>query len=134
MTILLITGFVSVAVFGFIGMGNMDEVVHSGCLAALTQNGVCPSASSAPLAAAFSHMNILKSFSVALLINAALILALAAISLFGLKNKMALQAAAGMRELFFYAKRSSFIGNDFFSSNLSWLNLHLNSPAPAMSA
>lgn len=134
LTILLITCFAGVAVFGFIGMRNMDEVVNSGCLAALMQNGICPSASNAPLAAAFLHLDILRSFSTALLTNVLLLLALAASVLFGLKNYLVAQSALGIRKLFFYAQRSTSIGNDFFSSNLSWLNIHLNSPAPAMSA
>lgn len=134
LTIFLITGFASMAVFGFIGIGHINEAAHHGCLAALSQNGICPSASSAPLAAAFSHLNILKSFSLALLNSAFLLLALAGIALFGLKNDAAAQSTGAIRELFLYVRRLSSIGSDFFISNLNWLNLHLNSPSYAMSA
>lgn len=133
LTILLITGFVSVAVFGFIGIGHINEAAHHGCLAALSQNGICPSASSAPLTAAFSHLNILKSFSLALLNSAFLLLSLAGIALFRLKNDGDSSTGA-IRQLFLYARRASSIGSNFLGRNLSWLNLHLNSPAYALSA
>lgn len=134
LTTLLIIGFVSVAVFGFIGIGHISEAAHYGCLAALSQNGICPSTSATPLAAAFSHLNILRSFSSALLTSAALLLALAGAVLFGIGNQVILSSTQGIQELFLYAHRISFIGNDFFSSNLNWLSLHLNSPSYAMSA
>ena len=134
LTILLITGFVSVAVFGFIGISHITEAAHQGCLAALSQNGICPSATSLPLSSAFYHLNILRSFSVALIVNAALILALAAVVLFALKNDSTAQGALGISRLFSYVRRASSVANDFLSSNLSWLNLHLNSPSFAASA
>lgn len=134
LTILLITGFVSVAVFGFIGIGHINEAAHHGCLAALSQNGICPSASGAPLAAAFSHMNILRSFSTALLANALLLLALAAAALFALNNSGASRDTYGRGEIFFHNQREDFAGNNFFNRTLSWLNFHLNSPSYAVSA
>lgn len=134
LTILLITGFVSVAVFGFIGIGHIDEMAHHGCLAALSQNGTCPSATSLPLASAFYHMDILRGFSTALLSSALLLLALAGAVLFGLRNDLAPGSGIGAAELFLYARRASFIGSNFLNRNLSWLNLHLNSPSYPLSA
>lgn len=134
LTILMIAVFASVAVLGFIGIGHMDEMAHHGCLAALAQNGDCPIASGTPLASAFFHLDILRSFSLALLANAVLLLALAAAVLFGLKNQLIPQDTLRIRELFLYTKRLSLINNDFLTSNLSWLSLHLNSPAYSASA
>lgn len=129
-----IIGFISVAVFGFVGIGHISEAAHYGCLAALSQNGICPSTSAAPLEAAFSHLNILRSFSTALLTNILILLVLAFTALYGLKNSLSDQDTGGMREISFYAKKNDFIDNNFLNSSLSWLNLHQNSPAFAKSA
>lgn len=134
LTILLVTSFIGVAVFGSLGMGHIDEMAHRGCLAALAQNGVCPLATSAPLTSAFYHMDILRSFSTALFANAILLLALAAALVFGLKNELAGKFGSGIRKLFFYAKKSDSILSSCRINNLSWLSLHLNSPAVAASA
>lgn len=133
LTILSIIAFTGVAVFGFVGIGHIDEMAHHGCLAALADHGVCPIASGAPLASAFFHMDILKSFSLALLNNAVLLLALAAVVVFGLKNLVG-ENIPGIRESFLYARRADSDDNDFSESNLSWLSLHVNSPSYAMSA
>ncbi len=134
LTILLITGFMSVAVFGFVGMSHIDEMAHYGCLAALADHGECPLATAAPLASAFFHLDILRSFSLALLNNVLLLLALVGAALFGAKIRSAAQSPIRIRELFLYVRRLSSDDNDFSGRSLSWLVRHLNSPAYPMSA
>gem|GEM_PF-6519282 len=128
-----IIGFISVAVFGFLAIGHINEMAHSGCLAALAQNGVCPSATNVPLAAAFSHLNILKSFSSALLNNAALMLSLALFA-------GALSASVRIPDFSVFGEVASLLpamlrdGENSISSHFDWLAIHLNSPSFALSA
>ena len=60
---LLILSFVSISVFGFLGMG-FHEIGHemSGCIAALQKGTGCP-VSSSPLGFAVFHLNAFKIFS-----------------------------------------------------------------------
>lgn len=134
LAIISIIGFVSVAVFGFMAIGHINEMAHNGCLAALSQNGVCPSATSAPLAAAFSHLNILRSFSSALLNNVVLLLALAVLSGIAFVSVRNSGDFYGLSEGVSFLFRLLEKGENSSSLNLNWLALHFNSPSFVLSA
>lgn len=124
----------SVAVFGFLAIGHINEMAHSGCLAALSQNGVCPSATSAPLAAAFSHLDILRSFSSAVFNSSALLLALAVLSaaIYGLFKIQDL--SADKRSVIAFLPRLLSGGDSSISRSFRWLSIHFNSPSFVLSA
>lgn len=63
--IMLIVGFVAVAVFGFAAMDAGGAHSHSGCLVATLNGGLCPVDDSIDSLA--FHMNAAKSFSTAIL-------------------------------------------------------------------
>lgn len=133
LAIISIIGFVSVAVFGFLAIGHINEMAHRGCLAALSQNGICPSASNAPLAAAFSHLNILKSFSSALLSNSVLLLVLT-ILFFSSYVLSFFRPFVGLSEAVLFLPRLLRNGENYISRNLNWLAIHFNSPSFSLSA
>jgi polyferredoxin len=62
LTLLLIIGFASIAVFGFIAM-NDNEGGHTGCIAATAQGAVCPSTNLGDFIA--FHANAFRVFSTA---------------------------------------------------------------------
>ena len=132
LTAIVIIGFSGMAVFGYIGMNHLNEMAHYGCLAALSQNGACPLATGAPLASAFFHLNILKSFSVAL-VNGVILLLMAAVAAFiGLADGNNDEIDPNNSKLSLYARRITFIANGFSTSTFDWLSLHVNSPAYAL--
>lgn len=134
LAIISIIGFVSVAVFGFLAIGHINEMAHSGCLAALAQNGVCPSATNVPLAAAFSHLNILRSFSSALLNNAALLLTLVAMAGISFGAMRIPVFSAYLTEASSFLPRLLQSGDNSISRNFEWLAIHFNSPSFVLSA
>jgi hypothetical protein len=70
LTVLILIGFVSLAVFGFAGM---LESAHASeyCIASLAQNGACPPQEHT-VASALFHTNALKVFSTTLVTGLAL--------------------------------------------------------------
>lgn len=66
LSIFLIVSFLSVAVFGFLGMG-MSSHDHTGCIATAVQGGACPEALGAAGFINF-HFNAARFFSTAVLV------------------------------------------------------------------
>lgn len=64
LTILALIGFIAMAVFSFLGMGE-HAGYHSRCLAELASNSVCPP-NSGPVLASLFHVNAFKTFSTGL--------------------------------------------------------------------
>lgn len=65
---LILVGFLSLSIFGFLGMLTSSEMSHAPitCLASLAQNGACPPEGNT-LASALFHTNAFKVFSTTLL-------------------------------------------------------------------
>lgn len=129
LAVISIIGFASIAVFGFLAIGHINEMAHRGCLAALSQNGICPSASNVPLAAAFSHLNILKSFSTALLGNSISLLVLMILAVIVSGFIKIPDASIGLSNAVLFLPRLLETGNNSISRNLNWLAIHFNSPS-----
>lgn len=64
LTAFLMTGFLSLAVFGALGMGDHGSHAAHGCVAAVAQSADCPPAANGLDSAAF-HLDALKDFSTA---------------------------------------------------------------------
>ncbi len=64
LSILVTVGFVSMAVFSFLGMGE-HAGYHGRCLAELANNATCPP-NSGPVSASLFHLNAFKTFSTGL--------------------------------------------------------------------
>ncbi len=122
------------AVFGFLAIGHINEMAHDGCLAALAQNGVCPSATSAPLAAAFSYLNILRSFSSAVLNNIFLLLVLAVFAGTASGFVKIPDFSGNLGEITAFLPRLLQDGKNSISRNFDWLAIHFNSPSFVLSA
>ena len=129
-TILIMTSFIGIAVFGFVGMTSAQHL-HGGCIASLADKGLCPSGV-VPFSSAFSHLEVLKSFSLAFLtgiISLALLIALA-FAVFGRSphvSAIAIKPFQALEDLF-----KGF--NDSLSRNFEWLAIHYNSPSFALAA
>ena len=88
-------GFVSLSLFGFLGMLTSSEMAHAPttCLASLAQNGVCPPEGNT-LASALFHTSAFKVFSTTLLSTMAMLMALAFICV-GFALSLRVKALAG---------------------------------------
>ncbi len=65
-SIVLLFGFVGVAVFGFLAMNHVGAEGHGGCLAAQARNTECPGSGDSDLG--LFHINAFKSFSLAIVL------------------------------------------------------------------
>ena len=126
---IFLTAFIGISIFGFIGM-NGEEMAHGSCLAELAAKGfgLClPGINSFKIAD--FHLNILKSFSSAIINFESLFILFftAALFLF-LKIISGIQLSFG-RSWYF---KNKFLERTFSSrrhQEISWLALHENSPA-----
>lgn len=77
-SLIILTGFLSLSLFGFLGMLESSEMAHAPntCLASLAQNGACPPPGHT-VASALFHTSAFKVFSTTLLSLAAALLSLA---------------------------------------------------------
>lgn len=75
---LILVGFVSLALFGFVGMLASSEMMDNSvaCIASLAQNGICPPPAHS-FASALFHTNAFKVFSTTLVSLAVVFLSLA---------------------------------------------------------
>ncbi|MDP3999786.1 MAG: hypothetical protein Q8P76_04350 [bacterium] len=126
--VILLVGFVSIAVFGFAAM-NDDH--GSGCLATMVNGGVCPEQN--PLVFAAFHLEVFKSFSSAVFSGNfaglfSIILALALILATVVTGKISPPAKI------FTAERKRYFESFlplFRQAIIRWLALRENSPALA---
>jgi hypothetical protein len=100
---LLLIGFISLSVFGFVGMlQSYDDMAHapSTCLASLAQNGACPPPENT-IASALFHTNAFKVFSTTLL---SAVFALAALAFLYGVSVVSLQAMLSKNEWTLFGK------------------------------
>ena len=71
---IILCGFISLSVFGFIGMLQSSDTAHAQntCLASLAQNGACPPQEKT-IASAIFHTNAFKVFSTTIAIASAIL-------------------------------------------------------------
>lgn len=79
LSLILLTAFISVAVFGFIGMGH--TLTHSSCIAATAQGMTGCTKGDGPLSEAGFHLGLFKHFSQALVNTLVVLAALVAVFL-----------------------------------------------------
>lgn len=127
--ILVLAGFVAVAVFGFLGMNHAQNIGHDDCIASAAL-GACHNLGRTDLV--FLHISAFQRFSEAVIGGAA-----------GTGWLLALFAAVFIAGAFllFSPERSWYLGRQFESDFLGfrkeflhWLALHENSPSFAMGA
>jgi hypothetical protein len=128
LTILLVTSYIGVAVFGFLGMHHKGAHGDGGCIASTARGMDCPK-EAGPIDLETFHLDAFKSFSLATFgENIASTLSLAFASLFFL---CLVFPAAFFRPLQFVFYRQRFRGS--FSRErqalIRWLALHENSPS-----
>ncbi len=130
LTILILASFIGIAVFGFVGMTSAQHL-HGGCIASLADKGLCPSGV-VPVSAAFSHLEVLKSFSLAFLTGFASLVSLIALA-FAVSGRnpdipeAVFRPVSALGDLF---KDS----NNSLAHNFEWLAIHFNSPSFVLSA
>ena len=130
--VLLIAGFVGIAVFGFLAINHGNGHEHAGCIATTAKGIDCPLGANTILFAIF-HLDIIKSFSTAIFnydYSGSLILLAFIIFLVGwitrfkigfdLPALAAIQYRHCSKETYFFPLRQNLTG---------WLALHENSPA-----
>ena len=130
--VLLIAGFVGIAVFGFLAINHGNGHEHAGCIATTAKGIDCPLGANTILFAIF-HLDIIKSFSTAIFnydYSGSLILLAFIIFLvgwitrfkigFNLPRLAIVQYCYRSRETYFFSLRQNLTG---------WLALHENSPA-----
>ncbi len=129
-TILIMASFIGIAVFGFVGMTSAQHL-HGGCIASLAEKGLCPSGA-VPFSTAFSHLEVLKSFSLAFLTGFISLISFAALA-FAVSGRspdiseMAIRPVSALADLF-----KNF--NYSLESNFDWLAIHFNSPSFSLGA
>lgn len=127
-SLVLLVGFVSIAVFGFAGMISDGDHAHKNCLAATARAVDCPVQSDKLLSLWF-HLDAFKQFSRAtfvglilpLLLVAGFALALARLSIGNIPARTS-------DPLFALERRKNFI-SPLKNQYSSWLALHLHSPS-----
>lgn len=97
LSLVILTGFLSLSLFGFLGMIASSEMAHAPttCLASLAQNGACPPEGNT-LASAFFHASAFKVFSTTLLSVTIALLSLAFLFA-GFVQKLLQQMQVGAR-------------------------------------
>jgi hypothetical protein len=128
LTILLVTSYIGVAVFGFLGMHHKGAHGNGGCIASAARGMDCPK-EAGPIDLETFHLDAFRSFSLATLGESITsMLSLAFASLFFLSLVF---PAAFFRPLQFVFYRQRF--RRFFSREqqalIRWLALHENSPS-----
>jgi len=124
-SMILILSFISLAVFGFFGMGEMNNN-HVSCIAAEIQNGKCPVTNTLFSFAGY-HLDAFKVFSNAVFNGGVLLLLIFAFLIFSFTNILKLEFSS---PIFASASRNSNQLNftEAKCKFLRWLSFRENSP------
>jgi len=132
LTIILLTGFIGIVVFGLMTMNHRNSYDHKSCIVATAQGANCSEGTDSLSFVSF-HLNAFKNFSTAVFGDNILSIFLAIVALISLVGfGVSLRVNVQPPQLGLFSRRRRFLKSFYspFQKELTrWLALHENSPA-----